>query len=311
MKASDMLEDLQVSIERPLTKEAIDELICSSEDYLLRQAETVADAVKNSAGEVVVLVDGPSCAGKSGFAALLANCLSKREVLSRVISLTSFLKNETEYRDECKKRGLKVNYALLEALYLDELEECMSLIHQGETALLPVYDRKWATRRELIPFTKREGQVLIIEGSGVNDGRIRSFLTADSRVISLKVDLLRAYCSNAGWFSSSDLRFARRFVRDGLLYGRGVERIYADLELERMQARKSGGESEVSFDFTIDTTLGYEPLILKNELHKILGSVKSESRYYLSSTKFLSRLDTVPELDRSFLPEGSIYKTFI
>ena len=125
------------------------------------------------------------------------------------------------------------------------------------------------------------------------------------------MDLLRAYCSNAGWFSSSDLRFARRFVRDGSLYRRGVERIYADLELERMQARKSGGESEVSFDFTIDTTLGYEPLILKNELHKILGSVKSESRYYLSSTKFLSRLDTVPELDRSFLPEGSIYKTFI
>ena len=304
------MNELNVKIDRFFNEESINELISASEDDLAMQTDAPIREIVKRSGMRALLVDGPSCSGKSGFSALLQKKMTEQGILSKVISLTSFLKNESEYKEDCKKKGLKPNLSSLDALDFEYFEECLTLIKTGETALLPYYDRKNGVRSELIPFTLREGQVLILEGNGISSAAIKPLLEGFSTV-TVEVELNRTYNSNVGRFSANDLRIARRFVRDGCLYGYPAERIYGDLETERAQARKYGTKKESAYDFSVDTTMAYEPLVLKKELHKVLGSVKSDSRYYASSSKFLSRLDTVPELDCSVLPEGSFYRTFL
>lgn len=287
-------------------------MIRSSENYVYSQTDGPVKAILQKNGKRVILVDGPSCGGKTGFAWLLCNRLKEEQILAKVLSLTSFLKNENEYKEECKKRGVKPLLSSFHALDLEYLEECLDLIFEGETALLPRYDRKRGVRNELIPFTLRDGQVLIIEGGDVCSKRISPLILKDGvECVTVFADIGRTYNSNIGRFSANDLRVARRFVRDGSLFGYSADRIYADLEYERAVARRDGADVGQSFDFTVDTLAAYEPLVLKNELYKILGSVKSDGRYFSSSAKFLARLVTVPELDRSLLPEDSFYRTFL
>ena len=92
------MNELNVKIDRFFNEESINELISASEDDLAMQADAPIREIVKRSGMRALLVDGPSCSGKSGFSALLQKKMTEQGILSKVISLTSFLKNESEYK---------------------------------------------------------------------------------------------------------------------------------------------------------------------------------------------------------------------
>ncbi len=302
------MAELNVEFKTPFRDEEKRAMILRSEKRIIAQLKAPASAILTMKHPRVVLVDGPTCSGKSGISMLLKQMLESEGALVRIFDLFSFSRNRAEYLDECKKRGRKIDLSSPDALDLDYFEECIFLILSEQTALMPIYDSGIGERCGVIPFTLRPDQVLIIRGKGMLEHRIKSLVKTP--FLTLYVDANSSYESNLGRFSGSDLRFARRFVRDGKRTDLSPEQTYSVLEGEKAKELSKRAEDHV-FDFMVDTTSEYEPMILKKDIENVLGRVKKSSRIYSISKKFLLRFSEFPEADRDLLPQDSFYRTYL
>lgn len=300
---------MNIVIPKPFDRDAQFQFLETSRAKIEAQIEPVVDFVCSRVGIQTILIDGPICAGKSGIALELKKKFEEKERLVKVISLVDFLKNRNVYIDECKKRGIAPRQEAIGALDFLYLEKCINLIYSDDTALLPGYSVSDGVRCRWTPFTARENHVLIIEGNYVLSDRVRRLFKEDA--VKVYVDVASSYESNRGLFLSNELRLARKFVKDARKRSLGAEQIYQSWS-NSCEEQKKYLSGVVDFcDFKIDTTLVHEPMILKYEISKVLGNVRSDSKIYTAAKKFLSRFSEFPEMDISLVPKDSFYSTFL
>jgi uridine kinase len=301
---------VNIVIPKPFDGEAEYKFLETAKAALLAQTEPIVDAIFEREGVVAVLIDGTVCSGKKGVALELKKRIEERGRLAKVISMADFLKNRASFAEECKKRGVPMRQEAIGALDFTYFEKCLDLIFSEETALLPGYDYKEGVRCSWIPFTARENHVILIEGSYAMSPRVRLLSQAEG-ALKVYVDTISGYESNRGAFLPREIRLARKFARDHRKHGRSAEQIYQSwMSANEEQRPYSGGLADLC-DFKVDTTSVHEPMILKNEINKTLGSIKSNSKIYAAGKKFLSRFSEFPDMESDLIEKDSFYSTFL
>ena len=194
------------------------ELAALSEQHYHDQIEAIAGEVL-AAGQRIVMLTGPSAAGKTTSAHKIADAIAARGHHSQVVSLDDFYIGEGRYP---KNPDGSDDYESLQALDLEKLHTCLKDLYKTGVCDAPVFDftvqQPTGTRR----IDARDG-VVIIEGLHALNPALTEQLPDDA-ALCLYAGLREEYADerDARCLATRDIRLARRLVRDCLFRGHGA-----------------------------------------------------------------------------------------
>lgn len=194
------------------------ELAALSEAHYHDQIESIADEVL-AAGHRIVMLTGPSAAGKTTSAHKIAGAVAARGHNSRVLSLDDFYIGEGKYP---KNPDGSDDYESLEALNLAELHSCLKDLYTTGVCDAPVFDFTKQQPSGTQHIDARDG-VVIIEGLHALNPALTEELPDDA-ALCLYAGLREEYADahDSRCLATRDIRLARRIVRDYLFRGHGA-----------------------------------------------------------------------------------------
>ena len=283
------------------------ELAALSEQHYHDQIESIADEVL-AAGQRIVMLTGPSAAGKTTSAHKIADAIAARGHRSQVISLDDFYIGEGKYP---KHPDGSDDYESLEALDLERLHACLKALYKTGICDAPVFDftiqRPSGTQR----IDARDG-VVIIEGLHALNPALTERLPADA-ALCLYAGLREEYAApdNTRCLATRDIRLARRLVRDCLFRGHGAAFTLG------LWGKVCAGEDQYIKPFKpradrlLDTPHTYEVCLR----HALLDTMPPDEDLTATQRRQLdtlrARFAAFPPLDTALVPADSMLREFI
>jgi uridine kinase len=270
----------------------------------------IADDVASTGKNEIIMIAGPSSAGKTTTAKKLREYLREAGIDSHTISLDDF------YLDNCDAPRFPdgtPDFETIDALDIKCFEETMNILLDTGRALVPEFDFLTGKRKpEYNEMILGENDVIIVEGLHALNPRITDVLPSD-RLLKIYINVSsRIYDEkNNIILNKRNMRFIRRMVRDYRSRGNSVEKTY------EMWLSVQYGEDMYLFpykdnaDVKINTIHLYETCVLKKMATKLLRGIEKSSEFYKQSQRLLKSLERFPELDDSMVPEDSLLREFI
>lgn len=303
----DQIADLNRMVETG----GIRELIRISEALHEKSYANIADDIVRRKARAV-MVAGPSSSGKTTSANRLYTQL-------RVLGQNPILLSLDNYYIDRDKIAPDENGELdlehINTLDIDRFNEDLARLIAGETVQTPTFDFLTGRRSEkTISIRASQNQPLIIEGiHGLND-----------KMLSPKIDpaaVFRVYVSalttlnydDHNRIRTTDIRILRRLVRDYETRNSSMENT-----LSMWKSVRRGEETWIfpfqeQADAFMNTTLLYEPAVLKPHIYPLLKAVPKDSPYYAQAnaiTKFLNYFIEAQGVENE-IPPTSILREFI
>lgn len=269
-------------------------------------ARDVAATGKNE----IIMIAGPSSAGKTTTAKKLREYLGDLGIDSHTISLDDF------YLDNCDAPRFPdgtPDFETVDALDIEFFEATMNTLVNTGKAPMPEFDFLTGKRKEEYnEMVLGENDVIIVEGLHALNPRITDVLPSD-RLLKIYINVSsRIYDEkNNIILNKRNMRFIRRMVRDYRSRGNSVEKTY------EMWLSVQYGEDMYLFpykdnaDVKINTIHLYETCVLKSMAMELLRGIKKESEFYKQSQRLMKSLEKFPEIDSSLVPEDSLLREFI
>ena len=194
----------------------IREVILVAEALHNRQLADIADSIVERGQVRIVLVAGPTSAGKTTFSKRLAVQLLARGLHPVAIALDNYFVNrEDTPRDE----DGGYNFEHIEAIDLHLFQQQMHALLAGETIVQPVFNFKTGTREQGQSLRIGRSDVLIIEGiHGLNPRLVEGLPTDTIYRIAINA-FTQLNLDRHNRVPTTDTRKLRRIVRD--YYHRG------------------------------------------------------------------------------------------
>ena len=272
--------------------------------------DEIVAKISSSKGREIVMLAGPSSAGKTTTARKIKSGLERKGKKAFVLSLDDFYLNRDEipYLPDGSQ-----DYETVYALDLECLEKDLNALLRGEKVRTPTFDftigKRSATKYNDIVLGRDD--VVIIEG-----------LHALNPVITEKIQgkLLKIYINVSTRFYDEEgniilnkraLRFIRRVVRDYKFRDSTVENTC------RLWKNVTKGEDEYLFpyrdnaDIKADTIHLYEPCVLKHQALKMIGEDCISDEYKNDIQKIVTALEKFNDIDENMVPSNSLLREFL
>ena len=271
---------------------------------------SIAEKINSEKGREIVMLAGPSSAGKTTTARRIKESLEKSGVKTYVLSLDDFYLNRDDipYLPDGSQ-----DYETVYALDLECLEKELNALLRGERVKSPIYDFTTGRRSENLfnEIVLGKEDVVIIEG-----------LHALNPIITDKVqgNVLKVYINVSSRIYDKDgntilnkrnLRFVRRMVRDYKYRDSTVENTC------RLWKNVTRGEDEYLFpyrdnaDIKANTIHFYEPCVLKHQALKMIGDSTVSDKYREHILTLVNALKQFNDIDEKFVPENSLLREFL
>lgn len=297
---------IEVDIEK-INKEASEnvyKLIDKSEEKYLEQVRDIAKEIKLE-DKKIVLVSGPSSAGKTTTSEKIYNELKNIGVNSLVLNMDEFFFDiETV---PLREDGFADIESMI-AIDIFTIRKCLGeILTKGET-LTPQYDfithkrkKEWLLRK----FAKHE--VIIMEGIHALNPEIIKGLNLE------KIYKVYVHCSTdfifkrKKLFHARQLRLLRRIVRDERDRSMPIE------DTLKLWSEVCKGEDKNirpykdSADYCLNSTHFYEPLLYKDLLSEKFGKLKELPEI----ATFLEKFKLCSTISKRFVPKDSLIREFI
>jgi uridine kinase len=287
-----------------------DDLVRLAEGLQEKKIMSMADQITFDKERIkLVMVAGPSSSGKTTFAKRLSVHLRVNGLEPVSISLDDYfvLREETPL-DEFGE----VDYESINAIRVDQFNEDLTSLLQGEEVTLPKFDFKKGTYSDGEKLRIRPDQPIIIEGiHAINNEltkaipRSRKFFIYISALTQLNLD-----CSNR--IKTTDARLMRRMVRDAR-----TRNISPEDTLSRWASVRRGEDKNIfpyqeNADVMFNSHLIYELAVLKPLVEKLLCGMDPSFSYYAEAVNLLNIVDFFePIEDTGAIPNNSIIREFI
>jgi uridine kinase len=290
----------------------VSQLIRIAEGFHEKRIGQIADAIVDRGGQIrVISMAGPSGSGKTTFIKRLSVQLQINGINPVGISLDDYyIDREHTPRDEAGEYDFEAFEALNVALLQDQLARLL----RGETVRLARYD--FISGRSL-PEGGRElrlqpDEVLMLEGiHGLNPDLIGELLAAEG-VFRIFINPMTALSfDHLNQFSVSDLRLLRRIVRDR--YSRGAS---AADNILRWPSVRAGERLHIFpmlqfADAVFDSSLVYEPSVIKVYAERYLLEVPQDHPAFLTAYRLRQLIDRFVTIYPDHVPSTSILREFI
>ena len=283
------------------------ELAALSEQHYHDQIEGIADEVL-AAGQRIVMLTGPSAAGKTTSAHKIAEAITARGHNSQVVSLDNFYIGEGKYP---KNPDGTDDYESLEALDLVRLHTCLKELYTTGVCDAPVFDftiqQPSGTQR-----IDARGGVVIIEGLHALNPALTEELPDDAS-LCLYAGLREEYADNRDvrCLATRDIRLARRIVRDHLFRGHGAAFTLG------LWGHVCAGEDRYikpykpRANLLLDTTHTYEVCLWRTVLDAMPADPDLTATQARRLAALRKKFETFPPLGTELVPETSMLREFI
>ncbi len=305
-----MTDNLNILSEINAIAKSDPRLLCEiSEKNYNQKTEAVASAMLSVPNRRILMLAGPSSAGKTTSAKKIKNFFSKNGVNCFTVSLDDFYLEDGNF--PLSEDGTP-DYESILSLDLPLLADTTErLLSKGECSF-PVFD--FSTRKR-IPDANHiklgKDDILIYEGlHALNPILIRTL--PESSVYKMYVSLLTRITDTDGniIMGKRDLRFTRRLVRDFKHRNSSAEKTFAIWKNVKNGEDKYLFPFENTADVTVNSFHPCEACILKNEAVAILETINSDSPFFEKAVSLRNKLGLFNEISTDFLSPDSLLHEF-
>lgn len=289
-----------------------EKIIELAEDNYSAYIDEAAEMILSS-GKPVVLLSGPSGSGKTTAALRIEARLRELGRTAHTLSMDNyFLPISDENRHELP-RDEEGNIDLESPMRLDIplFTKHLKKIAACEEFEMPRFNFAAQSRREPVPFLRKHGEIIIIEGIHA----LNPDVTGNDEGFALHMYVsVRTYlkAADGSLMHPAQIRLMRRLCRDSLFR----KRSYADIF--RMFGSVSRGEKlyitpyKKRSDYDIDTFMAYEASVYKNFLYdNILAQAHDELADFPCCAQILQFLGELNAIDPKYVPSASMIREFI
>ena len=272
--------------------------------------EDIAKGITEEKGREIVMLAGPSSAGKTTTARKLCEKLNSKGVKTYVLSLDDFYLNREDipYLPDGTQ-----DYETVYALDLPLFTECVNRLLMGETVKNPIFDFTTGKRsdKEVNEITLGKDDVVIIEGlhalnpvitEKIEGKLLKIYINVSSRIYDNKGNII---------LNKRNMRFVRRMIRDYKFRDSTVENTY------RLWKNVTAGEDKYLFpfrdnaDIKINTIHLYETCALKNQALPLLYENELSEDFRVDAKKLMNALEKFETIEVSKVPEDSLLREFL
>ena len=270
--------------------------------------EMVLD-IKKKKNIKMILIAGPSSSGKTTFAQKLGVQLKLTGYNPITISMDNYF---VERKDTPLGEDGKYNFECVEALDIELFNSQMRDLIAGKTVELPEFDFVVGTKKYKGNYlTLKEKDILIVEGIHALNPILTEFTPKENKYHIYIAPIATLNLDGYTKVSSSDTRLLRRMVRDYNTRGHSVERTF-----ELWTNVKKGEEKYIfpfvnSVDRIYNSSLIYEPSVMKTFAQPLLLQVERSSPYYGEARRLYEFLNNFLPMETTNIPVDSIIREFI
>lgn len=281
-----------------------------SEEMIQKEYEDLVHAIVQVKKDVrLILIAGPSSAGKTTFTRRLARELKKAGIATWPLSMDDYYKDRI---DTPRFPDGTYDFENIASVDMQLFNEHMQALSEGACVRLPKFNFKTGKREWEPSFTHlEEGQILMVEGiHGLNPAT--SAAIADFRKFRIYInDLNTLNYDDHNRIPTSDYRLLRRIVRDHQF------RDYS--AAQTISGWKKVREGEIRYiypyqehaDFIFHTSMIYELSILKKIAVPLLDKITPQQCEYPQANRLKKLLAYIAKGDECDIPDTSILREFI
>lgn len=287
-----------------------DEFIHIAEALHEKKVARIADMIGERRGKVkVVLIAGPSSAGKTTLSKRLAIQLRVNGIHTATIGLDNYFHE----RDRTPRDAQGAyDFEHIDAIDIDLFNRHLLALIGGETVEPPAFNFE-TKRRESSGRSVRldNGRILIVEGIHGLNPRLTETIPVGNKFRIYVSAMTQLALDSHNRISTTDNRMIRRLVRDHQFRG------HSALETIRMWPSVRRGEERWIFPFQAEadayfnSALDYELAVLKPMAEPLLTQIKPDQREYAEArrlTAFLMNFLGIPDRE---VPRTSILREYI
>lgn len=287
-------------------------LIQQSEAAYLAQIDDTAQLLSERLSErPILLLNGPSSAGKTTTADRLCRAIERRGIRSRRISMDDYYLSRDTYSMPYDEENDVIDLESPLCMDLQLLSEHLHALAEGKEILVPEFDFVTGIQtRDVTPMRLGKDEIVIIEGIHSLNDVITGGLEELSSCVYLSLEA-QVVDGQGGRFTPEILRFARRALRDARFRSATVQDTIRQWLSIRRGERLYIAPYRHYAEFTIDTYLPYESNILYPALRETLDShaddlQKADLLEARRAADLFEPIDYLP-----YIPEASVLHEFI
>ncbi|MBR2954421.1 MAG: nucleoside kinase [Clostridia bacterium] len=286
------------------------EFINECEERYEKIINSIVERIVTEDGREIVMLAGPSSAGKTTTARKLKEGLSQKGVKTYVLSLDDFYldREDIPYLPDGTQ-----DYETVDALDLVQLENDLNALIRGETVKTPVFDFTKGKRSdtEYNEITLGDEDVVIIEGLHALNPVITEKVHGKLLKVYINVST-RIYDENGNvLLNKRNLRFLRRMIRDYKYRASSVENTC------KLWKNVTAGEDKYLFpfrdnaDIKADTIHLYESCVIKHQALPLLSGSEVSDEFKSEIQKLKKALEQFNDINENTVPKNSLLREFL
>ena len=276
-----------------------------------KRLASIADAItERQPRPHVVLIAGPSSAGKTTSAMRLCTHLRVNGLLPTLISTDNYFVGDA--RNPRDENG-NLDYEHLDAVDRERLNADINRLLKGETIPLRKFDffkHEGYDSSETLQLDAQRG-VLVIEGIHSLNPDLTPAIPKEEKFLIYVNVLTQIAIDSNNRISTIDNRLLRRMVRDGQFRGRSPR------ETLRLWPSVRAGEEKWIFPFqhyadaVFNTALDYEIAVLKTLASPLLNQIKPSHPEFVIARRLSCFLQNFASLPMADVPTNSILREYL
>lgn len=293
-----------------MARTAPEELIRKSEERYENIIGDIAERITTDTGREIIMLAGPSSAGKTTTARKLCEKLNENGIKTYVLSLDDFYLNREDipYLPDGTQ-----DYETVYALDLPCFEKSVNALLQGETVQNPVFDFTTGKRsdKQFNEITLGEKDAVIIEGlhalnpvitEKIQGKNLKIYINVSSRIYDEKGNIV---------LNKRNMRFIRRMVRDFNFRNSTVENTC------KLWKNVTAGEDKYLFpyrdlaDIKVNTIHLYETCVLKHQAMALIENSSVSEEYKSDINRIYNALKRFNSIEQSLVPDDSLLREFL
>lgn len=288
----------------------VERFIHTAEALHEKKLGRIADQITDRQSPIrIVLIAGPSSAGKTTFAKRLSTHLRVNGLKPVTIATDDYFVGET--LNPLGEDG-KPDYEHIEAVDIEAFNRDLRDLVEGRPVPVRRFDfEKRAPQITKEVLTLADDEVLIIEGIHGLNPRLTAMIPASQKFRIYVNALTQLNVDSHNRISTTDNRLIRRLVRDHQFRG------YSPLRTLAMWPMVRRGEERWIFPFqheadaTFNSALDYELAVLKPFVEPLLMQVKPDQPEYAESRRLSEFLLNFIPVQEDLVPRNSILREYI
>ncbi len=300
------------SLNQAIATGRIQEVILVAEALHQRQLSQIGREISERDNKVkLILISGPTSAGKTTFSKRLAVQLLARGIHPVAVGMDDYFVNRL--MTPLDETG-DYDYEHIDSVDVPLFINNLGLMLRGETINRPIYNFISGTREWSGQMRLREDQVLIVEGIHALNPRLTEGLPEEAIFRVYINPFTQLNLDKHNRVATTDTRKLRRMVRDFHHRGYSAADTIARWPKVRAGEKKWIFPHQLRADIYFNSALVFELSALKPLAEPILLMVEPDTPERIEANRlraFLQWFDPIPEVFRSSIPNESILREFI